>query len=190
MTDIPNTEYITINKDGIFVGGKPATHYRGEEIYDIRYIKRRFSDIQKLNPDVAELHVLSSETFGKYAKVGNPSGSHSRNAWCRVKFNDGRIASWVFGHTYSSAVSCAGYCAYNCAYFVRESADFRSAVLGFAAIDKQNTKTAIQPEKKSQNPELKKLERVDFAKLPKSPIELNGYKIIVEKIAETKQIKR
>ena len=38
-----------------------------------------------------------------------------------------------------------------------------------------------------QNPELKKLGKVDFSKLPKSPIELNGYEIIVKKIDETKQ---
>lgn len=33
MSNIPNTEYITINKDGIFVGGKPAVYYRGEKLY-------------------------------------------------------------------------------------------------------------------------------------------------------------
>ena len=182
MTDIPNTEYITINKDGIFVGGKPATTYRGEDICFSSGVRKWFADIQRLNKNVAELHVLSSETFGEYAKVGNPSGSHGLTAWCRVKFNDGRIASWVFGHTYGSAADCAHYCAYNCEYAVRHLASFRSAVFGL--IDKRNTKTAIQPEKKSQNPELKKLEQVDFSKLPTKPIELNGYRIVVEKIAQ------
>ena len=28
MADIPNTRYITVNKDGIFVGAKPARAYR------------------------------------------------------------------------------------------------------------------------------------------------------------------
>ncbi|MFQ6759797.1 MAG: acyl carrier protein [Alphaproteobacteria bacterium] len=56
-------------------------------------------------------------------------------------------------------------------------------------VQKNVEKTVIKPVQ-PQNPELKKLEQVDFARLPKSPIELNGYKIIVEKIAETKQNKR
>lgn len=188
MTDIPNTEYITINKDGIFVGGKPATTYRGEEILSLNGVRKKFADIQILNETVAELHALSSETSGEYAKVGNPSGNHGQNEWCRVKFNNGYIGSWVFISKSSSAADCALYCAAYCEHGVRLDPGFRTAVFGL--IDKQNTKTAIQPEKKSQNPELKKLEQVDFAKLPKSPIELNGYKIIVEKIAETKQNKR
>ena len=140
MTDIPNTEYITINKDGIFVGGKPATTYRGEEILLLNGVRKSFADIQRLNETVAELHVLSSETFGEYAKVGNPSGKHGRNAWCRVKFKYGRVASWVFGRTSSSAALCANLCAYYCAGSVRGNADFRSAVFG-AANDKENALT-------------------------------------------------
>ncbi len=144
MADIPNTEYITINKDGIFVGGKPAETYRGEEILLLNGVQKNFADIQRLNETVAELHVLSSETRGEYVKVGNPSGNHGRNAWCRVKFNDGRVASWVFCNAYSSAANCAFYCAYVCAGNVRGFANFRSAVLG--AVDKEKTpQTPINP---------------------------------------------
>jgi hypothetical protein len=50
-------------------------------------------------------------------------------------------------------------------------------VLG-SAIEKQN----VNPMAKSKNQELKKLEQVDFSKLPKSPIELNGYEIVVRKL--------
>ena len=188
MTDIKNTQYITINKDGIFVGGKPATTYCGEKIRFSNGVRESFADIQRLNKNVAELHVLSSETFGEYAKVGNPSGNHGRTAWCRVKFENGNLGAWVCLETRGSAAYCANVCANFCARHVRLRASFRSAVFG--AVDKENTKTAIQPEKKSQNPELKKLEQVDFSKLPKSPIELNGYEIVVRKLAETKQIKR
>ena len=35
-----------------------------------------------------------------------------------------------------------------------------------------------------KNTELEKLKKIDFSKLPKKPIELNGYKISVKKIAE------
>jgi len=137
MADIPNTQYITINKDGVFVGGRPATTYRGEEIFLLNGVRKNFADIQRLNETVAELHVLSSETRGKWTVVGNPSGNHGRNAWCRVKFNDGRVASWVFYNAHVSASDCAYACASDCAYDVRGDADFRSAVFG--AVDKEKT---------------------------------------------------
>ena len=194
MTDIPNTKYITVKRDdkgqiGIFVGGKPAETYLGIRIYNVDNVKKYFAWMQEQNPNITEFHIGAFETIGNFMKTGKPSGKCGRNAWCRVVSGDIIPSSWVFSYTYSTADFCAYYFAYNCAYNVRSNASFRSAVLG-AVIDKQNTKTAIQPEKKSQNPELKKLEQVDFAKLPKSPIELNGYKIIVEKIAETQQNKR
>ena len=189
MANISKFQYITINANGISVGGKPATTYRGEEILLLNDVRKNFADIQRLNETVAELHVLSSETSGEYAEPGNPSGKHGPNAWCRVKFNDGKIASWVFNYTYSSAAAfCAAFCASSCAYDVRNNADFRSAVFGL--IDKRNTKTAIQPEKKSQNSEIEKLKTVDLSKLVGKPVQLNGYEIVVKKIAETKQNKR
>ena len=137
MTDIPNTEYITINKDGIFVGGKPATTYCGEKIRFSNGVRESFADIQRLNKNVAELHVLSSETFGEYAKVGNPSGNHGRTAWCRVKFENGNLGAWVCLEAHGSTTGCARTCAGYCAHFVRADASFRYAVLG--AIDKQKT---------------------------------------------------
>ena len=54
MSDIPNTRYITINKNGIFVGGKPATTYRGVEIKFIDDIKESFANTQSRNPKVQE----------------------------------------------------------------------------------------------------------------------------------------
>ena len=32
MATIPNTEYVTVSKEGIFVGGKPAIYYCGQKI--------------------------------------------------------------------------------------------------------------------------------------------------------------
>lgn len=130
MTDIKNTDYTTINQDGIFVGGKPAITYRGKRITGIADMGKYFADIQKLNPDVAELHVLSSETGGKFAVAGNPSEKHGPNAWCRVKFNDGRMGLWIFNVPYRSAVDCAQYSAISCVSFICDSEydDFRSAV--------------------------------------------------------------
>ena len=143
MTYIKNTKYITINKDGVFVGGKPATTYRGEEILLLNDVRKNFADIRRLNETVAELHVLSSKTCGVYAKAGNPSAETGPNVWCRVKFTSGYIGSWVFGRTSSSAAVCAHLCARYCAGIVRGNADFRSAV--FDAVDKEKTQTPINP---------------------------------------------
>ncbi len=137
MTDIPNTEYITINKDGIFVGGKPATTYRGKHIYCLVAVRDYFSGIQRLNKNVAELHVLSSATRGEYAVTGNPSCKSGPNVWCRVLLSDGRLGAWVFAYTSSSAANCTYRCADLCADAVRHNADFRSAV--FDAVDKEKT---------------------------------------------------
>ena len=126
MIDIPNTQYITINKDGIFVGGKPATKYRGQSILWLKDMPKYFAEIQKLNKDVAELHVLSSET----AVVGNPSGKRGPYAWCRVVFNDGSVGAWVFkDDEYSSAKDCAEWCAQFCAYAIARDKVFGSSVL-------------------------------------------------------------
>lgn len=139
MTDIPNTEYITINKDGIFVGGKPATTYHGEKIWDIYEVKRAFAWMQEQNPEIEEFHIGAFATRGEYAEVGNPSGKFGPNAWCRVKFKNGKLGDWVFSNTLSSAARCARDCARHCAYVVRVYASFRSAVFG-SAMDKGNTK--------------------------------------------------
>ena len=120
MVDIPNTEYITVKRDengavDVFVGGKPATHYRGAEISDINYVKNTFVWMQEQNPNITELHVLSSKTSGGYAKVGNPSSTHGRYAWCRVKNNDGKLGGWVFTCEYvSAAFSCVLLCVRLC----------------------------------------------------------------------------
>ncbi len=174
MTDISNTEYITVNKDGIFVGGKPATTYHGEKIRNIDEVKIVFAWMQEQNPEIEDFHVGAFESLGGWAKPGNPDGAFGPKAWCRVKKKGSSPAPWVFGYAYSSAADCADYCAYFCAVYVRSYASFRSAVFG-----KQN----VNPMAKPQNQELKKLEQVDFSKLPKSPIELNGYRILVEKIS-------
>ncbi len=133
MADVPNTAYITVKRDengavDVFVGGKPATTYRGVKIYDINYLKDTFVWMQEQNPNITELHVLSSKTSGEHAKVGNPSPEHGRYAWCRVKNNDGKLGGWVFG----AARTSAAYCAYDCAFSVRAYAAFRQAVLGTA----------------------------------------------------------
>lgn len=144
MTNIPDTEYITVKRDvkgqvGVFVGDKPATTYHGEKICNIDYVKEVFAWMQEQNPEIEEFRIGAFETRGEHAKPGNPNGVFGPNAWCQVKFKNGKLGAWVFSNTSSSAASCARFCAHYCAANVRGGASFRDAVLG-SAIDKGNTK--------------------------------------------------
>lgn len=169
MSDIPNTEYITINKDGIFVGGKPATHYRGVEILFIDATKILFAKIQKKYPEISELHVGAFETSGAYAKPGNSSGKFGRHAWCRAKSKDGKLSPWVFSRTYGSASDCASNCAYGCGYGVQGYSDLRSALLDFVKTGKVNS-------------ENKEKEQYETVKVIKSI----NYEIIIKKLKREK----
>ena len=139
MTNIPDTEYITVKRDekgdvGVFVGGKPATTYRGEKIDYIEYIKEVFAWMQEQNPDITEFHIMSSETNGEHAKSGEPSSKTGNNSWCRVVTRDITPVSWVLILKRQSA----NVGAFLCAYAVRTFANFRSALFGL--IDNQGTK--------------------------------------------------
>lgn len=141
MADIPNNKYTTINEGRISVGGKSATTYRGEQIKSLNYVREYFADIQELNKNVVELHVISSETRGKYAKPGNPSEKTGPSVWCRIKLKNGNLTAWVFIGTYGSATNCAGICAYDCVITVRYDASFRQAVLSATIDNGQNDAT-------------------------------------------------
>ena len=118
MANIPDTAYMTINERGIFVGGKPAWFYRGQEIFGARYAMRVFADMQQKNKDVVEWHVISSETPGEVAKPGDPSLYPGRFAWMRVVLQRGIVGSWVCGYdealsTDECACTCGAFCASN-----------------------------------------------------------------------------
>lgn len=175
MSDVPNTRYITINKDGIFVGGKPATTYRGVEIKFIDDIKESFANTQSRNPKVQELHVGAFDTKGKCSEPGIPSGKFGSNAWGRAKLFNGRTGPWVFLDSFSSASVCANYCAYNCGYRIRSNS-VRSAVLDFDAEDEANTKYYS-----SESGFKQILQTIDLSKFVGKKIELNGYVLTVQK---------
>ena len=179
MANIPNTEYITVNANGIFVGGKPATTYRGQKTYDTDYVKyntdymkKVFAWMQKQNPEIEEFHIGAFKTRGERAKPGNPNGVFGPNAWCRVKFKNGKLGAWVFRYTSGSAASCAYACANDCAYDVRDYASFRSAVLG-AVIDKQNSR-------QKQNALTNALKDTDLSKFVGTH-KIGAYEIVVRK---------
>jgi len=130
MADISNTEYITINNKGIFVGGKPAVRYHGEVIAKIDVVRENFAAIQLMNPEIKELHVGAFATKGTDLKQGKPSGEYGPYAWCRVKYLNGNMGDWVFcGFPYCSASFCAYDCAYNCSSNVRRYSAMQAAVL-------------------------------------------------------------
>lgn len=132
--DIPNTEYITITRDGVFIGDQPATQYLGQDIYNLDKLPMLLAQGSVVmefehNIGIKELHVLASETKGEYAEVGTPSAMHGGSAWCRMVFNDGRASAWVCCYA-NSASNCAQFCAHYCAYDVQRygSTAFRASV--------------------------------------------------------------
>ena len=129
MTNISNTEYITINENGIFVGDKPATHYRGEKIGYTKEDMGFFRTIKRQYPDLEELHILSSETHGYIGLIGNPSAKHGPNAWCRGKFSNGIIGQWVSADTPGSVANCVRYSIVACGYPIYSGSTFRAAFL-------------------------------------------------------------
>ncbi len=135
-----NADYITINENGVFVGGKPATKYRGVNIYNIPYTVKYFQTAkqkikQERGLDLLELHALSSETDGgEYATPGHPSPKHGRYAWCRAKLSDGTELPWVFSFGDDAADFCAYYCAFRCANCVAANPGFRGAVFRSAGV--------------------------------------------------------
>ncbi|MBP9999688.1 MAG: hypothetical protein KBT14_03295, partial [Proteobacteria bacterium] len=140
-TGMPTDAYITVKRNekgevDIYVGGKPATKYRGQNIRDIPYIKTCFAWMQEQNPDIEEFHIGAFATLDdERGETDNPSSGFGPHAWCRLKFKNGKYRSWVFVYTYSSAAFCAGYCAYYCAGYVRSRTGFCTAVFN-APIDK------------------------------------------------------
>ena len=139
MTGIPDTEYITINKDGFFVGGKPVGLYHGERINYIHFVKENFTETQNKNPEIKELHVGTFACKGEYLQIGNPTKEFGPNVWCRVKLSDGRLGPWVFCATSSSTSDCVNNCADHCAYLARYEPAMLSALLNFVETDKINT---------------------------------------------------
>ncbi|MBP9999076.1 MAG: hypothetical protein KBT14_00060 [Proteobacteria bacterium] len=139
-TGMPTDAYITVrrNEQGevdIYVGGKPATTYYGQDILNIPFIKEVFAWMQEQNPYIKEFHVGAFATRGyKKGKTGNPSSGLGPNSWCRLKFTNKKYGTWVFNRTYGSRDAydwtshCASCCATSCAYAVRKRAGFRTAV--------------------------------------------------------------
>jgi len=135
---ITDKDYITITENGVTVGGKPTTTYRGEDIWCVRSLPKIFKDIQQTvkkeyGAAPIAMRVMSSETNGEHAKPGNPSPKHGKNAWGQFVFANGIETRWVFTDSLSSASDCADNCASHCGLYVRDDSAFRSGVFGAIA---------------------------------------------------------
>ncbi len=168
MTDIPNTRYITMNKDGVFVGGEPATTYNGEKIGFFKSLKSDFAKIQRQVPEVQEFHAGSFEAMGIYAETGSPYGNFGKYAWARVKLSDGRLGPWVFCDTYRSDVGCMIWCISECCNSFQYDNELRSAMLIFA---KEDEETNTENKQKEQSKII-------------SAFKIGSFKIMIERIKQ------
>ena len=73
---------------------------------------------------------------------------------------------------------------------VKDIVNFTCKKLNIPVIDVQKKEEKPKQQIVVQNPEVEKLKGVDLSKLAGKPVQLNGYEIVVRKLAETKQIKR
>lgn len=139
-TEIPDTEYVTITADNVFVGGQAAKEYHGQEIYNLyhcpAYVKEARDIIRKeYDCELLEIHCLQSSTDGEYTKPGNPiADKNGIYVWCRVvyldKNNNKTTSLWVFLYSDSSADECAGDCAYYCGYYAQYYSAMRGGLFG------------------------------------------------------------
>ena len=92
-------DYVTVKADGVFLGGRLTTSYRGVE-FESTVIEDAMTDFwhlcNTLKYDIKELHCLASETLGTNDTVGNPSERSGRHIWGRAKFSDDSITPWVY----------------------------------------------------------------------------------------------
>lgn len=138
--EIPNTEYVTITEDDVFVGGQPAKEYHGQEIYSLYHCPAYFKEVRDIirkenGCELLEIHCLQSSTDGEYAKPGNPiPDKKGVNCWVRIKFKDTagqeKTSLWVFYYSYSSADACAGRCAGHCGNSARLNSALRGGLFG------------------------------------------------------------
>lgn len=209
MVYIPNTEYITINENGFFIGNKEVVGYyeetedkkltlfHGHEMYATQSFVAgfvRFGDwfksIQSRIPDIEEIHAGAFDTTGERNKQGFPSGKIGANLWCRIKLKgkDATYNPWVFRKTSYAVGSCVSTAGLYCVKQLANEPDFASAVLQAANTDskkiEQPQKTNLSENDTSITDLKQRLQNMDLSKLTGKTVELNGYKIMIRKIAQ------
>lgn len=150
---IHDNDYITINENGIFIGGVPTLFYRDSKLLYPEKAIQEFKEVKDLvktknNLDVSEVHGLSSETQigdrGSIGDKGNPGPNHGSWLWYRVKFKDGELSPWVYASDWLGGDG-AGLCAAYCAFFVDSLQYSECYTTLFIERDVQPMKKDIQP---------------------------------------------
>ena len=141
--EIPNTEYVTLNENGCFVGGEPVTKYHDKDIYRpymcVAYFKEARDIIhEEYGYELLELHCLQSSTEGEQAKTGNPiPDKNGTYIWVRAVYKNKENATveslWAFNYDFGSAAGCASFCAYDCGNSVRTNQALRVGLFGSVA---------------------------------------------------------
>lgn len=156
-----NNGYIIIKESGIFTNGMPEY----EKIKNIGASHAMFESLNSPCPIFKELHVIASETPGIYARYGIPTSKFGQNAWCRAVFCDETIGPWVWRHYYNSPSECAKKGLYDCLSEVT----LLYTAFSKAVLDKRVTL-------------MNALQINDLSLFDKKTLEINGYKITINKI--------
>ena len=137
-------EYLTINKNGLFIGGEPATSYCDNEIRNPEYIMNMFGLIQIKYPTITEIHMLMSETVADAVyQYGDPSMKHGPNQWVRTTNTlIPRPTEWLFidrcieWHNKDYVADCVDVFVYNALpekIFLLKTADKKTVIDVIAA---------------------------------------------------------
>ena len=131
MSKITDKEYITINRDGVFVGGKKATKYNGRPIARVKELNFVFFMTAGLEK-IKEIHVLQSSTEGKVFEAGNPEPSKTGgHIWIQAVTEAG-TTPWIYrlGGNYDE--STASLCGFQCAWTLNQYPSWVKTLLNAA----------------------------------------------------------
>lgn len=110
--------FITVTANGVSVGGQIATKYHGYDITDVDKLPEGFRRIQReieylgCEQKLAEIHILSSQTPGRYRDViDNPSPLSGQYYYIQLVFEGGIQSRWGCVGFWSSASACIANCA-------------------------------------------------------------------------------
>lgn len=146
-----NKDYITINRSGIFIGGKPATMYHGQPISKIEQIKKTF-EMPGLE-EIIELRVLLSDTFDLVFEPGNPVPSKKGPyVWIQAVTKYG-VSPWIFRLSDLGRKDIASLCAFQCAWTIRQYPAWVNRLIDTAkaASATEKAKNAVLNEKNIHN---------------------------------------
>ena len=133
-------KYLTINENGVFVGGKPTKFYNGAAIAAADLLKEAFVKLQKNlvkhGKDIQEVRILASETGYKNQRLGTnicPSGRPGTNIWYCYVLRDKTVTKWRFYASYDNNKLSTSNSAYICGPMA-----CMSALSGYSLYDASN----------------------------------------------------